>query len=58
LLIFKSTFTSVFKDEKSKRSHSKILYIVEIKVFINFLFVDGRIRIRLRTIRDTGWYYD
>jgi hypothetical protein len=33
------TFTSVFIDKKSKRSH----IIVEIKVFLTFLLVDGKI---------------
>ncbi len=40
---FEGTFTSFFKDKKSKRSHKT----VEIKVFLHFgLLVDGRIRIR------------
>ncbi len=34
--------TPVFKDRKSKRSHK----IVDIKIFLPFLLVDGRIRIR------------
>ncbi len=34
-------FTSVFKDSKSLRSHKT----VEIKVFLIYLLVDGRIRI-------------
>jgi hypothetical protein len=39
------TFTSFFKDNKSLRSHET----VEIKVFLHFLLVDGRIRIRIST---------
>ncbi len=38
------TFTSSSKDKKSYRSHKT----VEIKIFLNFLLVDGRIRIRTR----------
>jgi hypothetical protein len=42
LLIFESTFTSFFKDKKSKRSH----ITVEITIFLLFLLDDRRIRIR------------
>jgi hypothetical protein len=38
-LLFEGTFTSFFKDKKSKRSHK----IVEIKVWLD----DRRIRIRM-----------
>jgi hypothetical protein len=38
------TLTSVFKDKKSKRSRKK----GKIKVFLTFLLVDGRIRIRTK----------
>jgi hypothetical protein len=41
LLLFEGTFTSFFKDKKSKRSHKT----VEIKVFFT-IFYDRRIRIR------------
>jgi hypothetical protein len=44
LLLFEGTFTSFFKDKKSKRSHK----IVGIKVFLLFLLDDRRIWIRLR----------
>jgi hypothetical protein len=49
-VFFAYYFTSVFKDKKSKRSHD----IAEIKVFLNFLLVDGRIRIR--TKNNEGFY--
>jgi hypothetical protein len=39
------TFTSFFKDKKSKRSYKT----EEIKVFLLFLLDDGRIRSRIRT---------
>ncbi len=45
IIFFESTFTSFFKDKKSCRSHKT----VEIKIFLNFLLVDGRIRIRIHT---------
>ncbi len=44
LLLTKGTFTTVFKMTSHKRSHTTF----EIKVFLNFLLVDGRIRIRIR----------
>jgi hypothetical protein len=40
-----ATFSSVFKDKKLLRSHTTI----EIKVFLNFLHVDGRIQSLIRT---------
>ncbi len=40
LLLKVHLFTSVLKDKKSKTSHKK----GKIKVFLTFLFVDGRIR--------------
>jgi hypothetical protein len=43
------TFTSFFKD----KSHKEVSKSVEIKIFLHFLLVDGRIRIRIR-IRNTG----
>jgi len=46
LLLFEVIFTSVFKDEKSKRSHK----IVETKFFLLVLFVDGRIRNRIQVL--------
>jgi hypothetical protein len=48
LLLFEATFTSVFKDKKSKISSK----IIETKVFLTFLLVDGRIQIRIRTYDD------
>jgi hypothetical protein len=42
-----STFTPVFKDNKSLKSHKT----VEIKVFLYFLLVDGRTRIRYKLLR-------
>ncbi len=45
LFLFESTLTSFFKVKKSERSHRTI----EIKDLFIFLFVDGRIRIRIRT---------
>ena len=42
---FEGTFTSFFKDKKSKRSNKT----VGIKVFLLFLLDDRRIRIRSRT---------
>ncbi len=44
LLLFDGTFTSVFIDKKSKRSHK----IIEIKFFLLFTLVDVRIRIRTK----------
>jgi hypothetical protein len=44
LLVFEGKFTSVFIDKKSGRTHK----IVEIKVFLTFLLVDGRIQIRTK----------
>jgi hypothetical protein len=44
LLLFDGTFTSVFIDTKSKRSHK----IVKIKVLLLFLLVDERNRIRTK----------
>jgi hypothetical protein len=41
-LLFEDTFTSVFNDKKPK----KVIKISEIKVYLAFLLVDGRIRIR------------
>jgi hypothetical protein len=41
LLLFEGTFTSFFKDKKSKRSHKA----VGIKVFLLYLLGDRRIRI-------------
>jgi hypothetical protein len=38
------TFTSFFKDQKSKRTYKT----VEIKVFVIFLLDDGQIRMRIR----------
>ncbi len=45
LLLFEGTFTSVFKDKKSKRSH-KTLGII--RFFLLFLLADRRIRIWIR----------
>jgi hypothetical protein len=42
LLLFEDTFTSFFKDKKSKRSHK----ILSIKVFLLLLLDDRRIRIQ------------
>ncbi len=42
--VFCFLLTSVFKDKKSKRSRKKR----KIKVFLTFLLVDGRIRIRTK----------
>jgi hypothetical protein len=36
VLLFEGTFTSIFKDKKSKRSHKT----VEIKVFLTILLAD------------------
>jgi hypothetical protein len=44
LLLYEDTFTSFFKDKKSKRSHKAI----EIKVFHTILLGDRRIRSRIR----------
>ncbi len=44
LLLFEGTFTSFFKDKKSKRSHKT----VGMKVLLTFLLDDRRIRIRIR----------
>ncbi len=44
LLLFEGTFTSFFKDKKSKRSHKT----VGIKVFLTILLDDRRFRIRSR----------
>ncbi len=44
LFLFESTFTSFNKDNKSERSHKTI----EIKIFLHFLLVNGRIRNRIR----------
>jgi hypothetical protein len=44
ILLFEGTFTSFFKDKKSKRSHNT----VEIKGFLTYLLNDKRIRIRIR----------
>ncbi len=44
-LLFNCTFTSLFKDKKSKRSHKS----VRIKVFLTILLDDGRIRIRIHS---------
>jgi hypothetical protein len=43
LVLFEGTFTSFFKDKKSKRSHKT----VEIKVFLAFLLNDRRVRIQI-----------
>jgi hypothetical protein len=43
--LLEGTFTSFFKDKKSKRSHKT----VGIKVFLTFLLDDRRIRIRIHT---------
>jgi hypothetical protein len=48
LLLFEATFTSVFKDKKSKISSK----IIETEVFLTFLLVDGRIQIRILTNDD------
>ncbi len=48
--LLKGTFTSVFIDKKSKRSHK----IVEMKVFLTFLPVDGRIRKKISMDLDPG----
>jgi hypothetical protein len=42
ILPLDGTFTSVFKDKQSKKSHK----IIEIKVFLTFLLADGRTQIR------------
>ncbi len=44
LLLFEGTFTSLFKDKKSKRSHKT----VGIKVFLTILLDGRRIRIRIQ----------
>ncbi len=47
LFLFEGTFTSIFKDKKSWKSHKT----AEIKVFLHFLLVDGRMPIRKNTLR-------
>jgi hypothetical protein len=44
LLLFEGTFTSFFKDKKSKRSHKTI----GLRFFLLFLLDDRRIRIQRR----------
>ncbi len=44
LFLFEGSLTSFFKDEELYRSHKT----VDIKVFLHFLLVYGRIRIRSR----------
>jgi hypothetical protein len=46
LLLFEGTFTSFFKDKKSKKSHKHW----ESRVFLPFLLADRRIRIRIHTL--------
>jgi hypothetical protein len=46
LLLFEGTFTSFFKDKKSKRSHKTL----GIKVFLLYLLDDRRIRMRIYRI--------
>jgi hypothetical protein len=49
ILLFEGTFTSFFKDKKSKRSNKLVRYrTVEIKVFLLHLLNDRRIRIRIQ----------
>jgi hypothetical protein len=45
LLLFEGTFTSIFKDKKSKR----VTKYKESWFFLPFLHVDRRIRIRIHT---------
>jgi hypothetical protein len=47
LIPFKGTFTSFFKNKRSYRCH----ITVEIKIFLHFLLVDRRIRIRTNKLR-------
>jgi hypothetical protein len=51
LLRFEGTFTSAFKDKKSKELKSS-----RNQGFLTFLHVDGRIRIRIRTNNDRSGY--
>jgi hypothetical protein len=44
VLFFEGTFTSFFKDKKSKKGHKT----VEIKVFLTILLYDRRIRMWIR----------
>jgi hypothetical protein len=48
LLLFEGTFTSVFKNKKTYRSHKTLPTYLEIKVFLPFLLNNGRIRIQIR----------
>ncbi len=49
LLLFEGTFTSFFKDKKSKRSHKAVGF------FLQFLLGDIRIRIRSRIHTSDHW---
>ncbi len=51
-ITYYSTFTSVFKDNKFKTKSKRT---VEIKVFLNFLLVDGRTRIRKHNCESGSW---
>jgi hypothetical protein len=44
-VLFEGTFTSFFKDKKSKRSHKTVK---EARFFLQFLLDDRRIRIRIQ----------